>query len=325
MNRFPAAYLFLLPILGAGFVSDSNAQHTPAVARETEAAIERILNSKLQQHNEQIQALVRRIEHLERITYTGGNTGVGQNTGDPNQYGYSDQVVHTVQAGDTLFNIAQRHHVTVDDLTRANRMDPNGVIYIGDRLYIPRPGVGSYPPNQNPDPFANTNYQNQNQYQQQPPYTGGQYNQQPPAAGTGTHIVRPGDTLTRIAAMNRTTVDELMRINRLSNPHQIQVGQTLHLPGSGYQAPGQQNPQNPGTQQRPPQQQTKETYHYYEVVQGDSLGTIAKTFFTDIETLKDLNRFGPDAKLNPGQQIVVPTSKYFQYMDKQGVIGANGV
>ena len=44
------------------------------------------------------------------------------------------------------------------------------------------------------------------------------------------YVVRPGDTLGRIADDHETTVDELMALNNLSNPDLIEVGQSLRLP-----------------------------------------------------------------------------------------------
>ncbi|GAC1364533.1 MAG: hypothetical protein NVS4B8_20810 [Herpetosiphon sp.] len=46
------------------------------------------------------------------------------------------------------------------------------------------------------------------------------------------YVVRPGDTLTRIANDHETTVDELMADNNLSDPNRIEVGQRLRLPAT---------------------------------------------------------------------------------------------
>ncbi len=43
----------------------------------------------------------------------------------------------------------------------------------------------------------------------------------------GTYIVQPGDTLNKIAEMYGTTVGELVRLNGLSNPNMIVVGQEI--------------------------------------------------------------------------------------------------
>lgn len=55
-----------------------------------------------------------------------------------------------------------------------------------------------------------------------------------PAPGANTHTVRAGETLSSIAQLYGTTVAELQRLNNISNPNLIFVGQVLILPsGSG--------------------------------------------------------------------------------------------
>lgn len=74
-----------------------------------------------------------------------------------------------------------------------------------------------------------------------------------PAAGIAvagdTYVVRPGDTLTAIAARHGTTVAVLVATNDLSNPDLIFIGQTLVLPGSSA----------PATNPRPREQPVAQT------------------------------------------------------------------
>lgn len=46
------------------------------------------------------------------------------------------------------------------------------------------------------------------------------------------YTVQRGDTLSKIAKQNNTTVDELARLNNIRNPNLIRVGQTLNLGGT---------------------------------------------------------------------------------------------
>lgn len=54
-----------------------------------------------------------------------------------------------------------------------------------------------------------------------------------PAAPARTYTVQSGDSLGVIARRYRTTVAELQRLNGLTNPNLIVVGQVLRLPGAG--------------------------------------------------------------------------------------------
>ena len=49
----------------------------------------------------------------------------------------------------------------------------------------------------------------------------------PTPTPAGLYIVKPGDTLTKIADDHATTIDEIMALNNLSDPNTIVVGQKL--------------------------------------------------------------------------------------------------
>lgn len=62
------------------------------------------------------------------------------------------------------------------------------------------------------------------------------------AAGAGSYVVRPGDTLYKIAQANNTDVSTLKRLNNITDPGQLRVGQSLRLNGSGGSAPAPSAP-----------------------------------------------------------------------------------
>ncbi|HZG66784.1 MAG TPA: LysM peptidoglycan-binding domain-containing protein, partial [Herpetosiphonaceae bacterium] len=67
----------------------------------------------------------------------------------------------------------------------------------------------------------------------------------PTPTPAGLYIVKPGDTLSKIADEHATTVDEIMAANNLSDPNRIEIGQHLTIPSgepasdiTGTAAPG---------------------------------------------------------------------------------------
>lgn len=106
--------------------------------------------------------------------------------------------LHTVQAGETLSAIALRYGVTSWTLVQANHLASANLIYVGQQLIIP--GSATTPGT--------------------------------PAPATGTYTVKPGDSLSSIAARLGTTVAALVAQNGISNPELITVGQVLRLSGN---------------------------------------------------------------------------------------------
>lgn len=56
-------------------------------------------------------------------------------------------------------------------------------------------------------------------------------------SSTGSYVVRPGDTLYKIAQAHNLSVGELTRLNNISDPSQLRVGQVLRLNGSAPVVP----------------------------------------------------------------------------------------
>lgn len=125
-----------------------------------------------------------------------------------------ESVTHTVAPGETLFRIALRYDVPLNELARANGITNPNLIFVGQVLNI--------------------------RGASQPPAT-------PPADGgdTMTYTVVRGDTLSSIARRFGTTFQAIAQLNNIANPNRINVGQVLTISG----APPA--PQQPGAPQQP--------------------------------------------------------------------------
>jgi LysM repeat protein len=106
-----------------------------------------------------------------------------------------ESVVHTVQAGQGLIEIATLYGVSVAEITAANGMTDQDILRIGQQLIIP--GV----------------------------------TQRDIAIAQGNvHTVQPGESLLSIALLYGVTVEELQAANELDNPDSIFIGQELIIP-----------------------------------------------------------------------------------------------
>lgn len=111
-------------------------------------------------------------------------------------------LAHTVQAGDTLWTIAQRYAVTVEALAGANRMALTAILPLGRSLEIPS-GAAPVPASR---PAARTAARPER---------------------SAVHMVRSGETLWEIAGRYGARVEDLTAMNDLGDSDWIRPGQRI--------------------------------------------------------------------------------------------------
>ena len=109
--------------------------------------------------------------------------------------GTGEAVVHVVQAGQGLIEIATLYGVSVADITAANGLTDQDILRIGQELIIP--GVTA---------------------------------RDIAIAQGNVHVVQPGETLLSIALLYGVTTEEIQAANELDNPDSIFIGQELIIP-----------------------------------------------------------------------------------------------
>ena len=132
----------------------------------------------------------------------------------------------------------------------------------------------------------------------------------PPAAssGSGTHRVRPGETLSRVAARYGTTVDALVALNGLQSPDRIWPGQSLRV-RSGSSGGGSRSGGQPGGDVARASTASRissgsGTTATHRVRRGDNLWLIAQRYGTTVDQIKRDNGLRSNL-LQVGQKLVV--------------------
>jgi LysM repeat protein len=108
-----------------------------------------------------------------------------------------------------------------------------------------------------------------------------------------SHVVRPGDSLWRIASTHRVAPGEIMALNRMKSDV-VLVGQTLMIPA-------------PRGSSAPATTQAAFKPYYHDVRPGDTSSTIAKKYGISRNALMAANpRVDFGGGLVPGSRIVIP-------------------
>ena len=153
----------------------------------------------------------------------------------------SSSEYYTVKAGDSLYAIANKYGMSVDELKDLNNLTSN-LLTIGQRLRIKK-GINE--------------------------------------ENTGeTYTVVKGDNLYQIALKFDTTVDALKTLNGLNN-NVLSIGQVLKIPSSDNNE------------------------IIYTVVAGDNLYQIARRFGTTVTAIMNRNNLATNV-LSIGQKLIIP-------------------
>lgn len=183
---------------------------------------------------------------------------------------------YSVKKGDTLWTVAKRHGVLLEDLLSYNGLQKDSVLKIGQVLLIP--SVKS------PLPSQNTTLAPQE---------------------VETYIVQRGDTLSSLSLAAQMTVAELKTFNQLQK-ETIYLGQKLTLPKGSQERLKNLKKSSPQVQAHPEVPLWPE--NTYTVKLGDTLSGIAYTQKVSIKVLMDLNGIKDPKALRAGQKLKLPTN-----------------
>jgi murein DD-endopeptidase MepM/ murein hydrolase activator NlpD len=100
------------------------------------------------------------------------------------------------------------------------------------------------------------------------------------------HIIRRGETVYSIARIYGISPDEVIRVNGLTDPSKIQVGQRIRIP----------------------QGRVSGGFAEYRVNRGDTLSSISRRYGVTLQALRSANGFSETYVLKEGERIKIPSA-----------------
>ena len=200
---------------------------------------------------------------------------------------------YRVQSGDTLWGIARKFGITVDELKKANNLTSNA-LSIGQLLYIPREETKEVETEVYTVKSGDTLYGIARKYNLSVEELKKLNNLSSNNLSIGqklivssslseqenTYTVMKGDTLYGIANKFGVSVDAIKKLNNLTS-NTLSIGKVLRIPDSTN---------------------NKLTY---TVKSGDTLYSIARTYNTTVDEIKRLNNLTSNT-LSIGQTLILP-------------------
>lgn len=221
---------------------------------------------------------------------TSNNLSVGQVLKTPSSNTENNnQTTYTVVKGDSLYKIAQKFNVTVQDLINLNNI-PSTNLSIGQVLKV----KGTVPSKEETTYTVvkgDSLYAIANKYKVSVQDIIDANNLKSTALSVGQKLIIPtqitndlytvksGDSLYKIANQYGVTVEDLKKENNLTN-NNLSVGQVLKIPSTN-------------------------NYQTYTVKSGDSLYSIARQYNTTVSDIQALNNLKSTA-LSIGQKLIIP-------------------
>lgn len=181
----------------------------------------------------------------------------------------TDVSIYTIQRGDTLWGIARKNQLSMNQLLSSNpNLSKDTRLSIGQEIMIPAGGATSTAS----DPIAPI-----------------------PVEGGVTYVVKPGDSLSRIARDQGVSLALLMQANRMNSSSIIRPGQSLVIPE-----------QSGGSTSISTQSITVPSGAIsHTVKKGENLTRIAAVYGVTIKQIMEWNNLADAGKIRVGQSLIV--------------------
>lgn len=198
---------------------------------------------------------------------------------------------YTVKRGETLYSIAKRYGQDYRTIAKWNNLAPPYTLRAGQRLRV-----------------AATTTQPKQISQGYSPSSSSSLPTSSPQSKVVSHVVQAGDTIASVAQQYGYGVEKIAYWNGLSPPYDLPVGRRLRVAPLPTKKASASRTTGSDSHSRKTSYSSATSQSYHQVVAGDTLYSIARTYGIGVADLAIWNNLQPPYTLSPGQTLQVAPS-----------------
>jgi LysM repeat protein len=203
--------------------------------------------------------------------------------------------VHTVQKGESLWDIAQKYRLSLDKISSVNNLKKPDSLYIGQKINIPIEKKGT-----EQDEMSELSFEaEKSSFQGMSTSLNQKFRE---SVKETDYAVKPGESLWTIAQNYQVSLRELSQLNDLENAERLSVGQIIKIP-----LPERSKDDT----NRREDNEEENNYDWVEhiVESGENISIIAQKYYVPIEKICQLNQISEQDYVYPGQRIKIKASQ----------------
>ena len=196
---------------------------------------------------------------------------------------------YTVVNGDSLYAIARKTGISIQDLLSLNGLNLNSIIHPGQVLALSSKSVSTETKQEESAPKEET-----------------KSTETSTTTSTGSYTVVSGDGLYAIARKTGTSIQDLLSLNGLTLNSTIYPGQVLKLSSTSETSASEEastSTEETSSEETSTSSEQATSTGSYTVVSGDGLYAIARKTGTSIQDLLSLNGLTLNSTIYPGQVL----------------------
>ena len=208
-------------------------------------------------------------------------------------------VIHTVQKGESLWEIAQQYHLSLEQLSKVNQLKQPNSLSVGQEVKIPitdsnifQEKLSAATDGQGPLVF-------QKEKSDLKDISTSLNLEFKESVKEIDYVVKPGENLWTIAQNYQVSLKEISQANDLENESRLTIGQIIKIPL------WDKNTDEKEKTIQKEEKKTESSYVEHIVLRGETISTIAQKYHIPTDTICQLNQISSRDYIYPGQRLKV--------------------